>query len=454
MALDPLAALLAGSGIVIIGFIGTLVFEKTKIPDILILIFLGLLLGPINNAFIHFAPLEELTNRDRLEFVTPLFAALALMIILFDGGLNLSFRRVLRRFGVSTLHTLLNFLGAVIAVTAVGIWVFGLPPAVAVLLGSTLGGPSGAIVVGLVRQLRISESTKVVLTLESVLTDVLCVVSVLALVEFIRLGPLNGLTPAFGRLASGFLVAVFTGFGVGIFWLVLLRFLTGKQYGFMLTIAILMVLYAVTEYLGGSGAVASLIFGLILGNYEDFSSKLKLRSQFLADKQFKQFHNEISFVVRTFFFVFIGVTFALDVSSSVPVYSALPLLSETDGTMWLVVAGTIMMFAGIAGVRALVSHGTSTVIAATGRERRVLYAMMARGLAAAVLVSLPFTVADFKDTSSGYYQTLAPYKGLFLNVAFLIIALTVIATTIGVARAERLRGTPLRIAAPIQSADE
>ena len=80
-----LTAFLAIGGIIAIGFAAGLIFDRTRVPDLLILIFLGVLLGPVSTAFfgVSFVPSNV------LEFLTPYFTAVALMIILFDGGLNL-----------------------------------------------------------------------------------------------------------------------------------------------------------------------------------------------------------------------------------------------------------------------------------------------------------------------------------------------------------------------------
>ncbi|MCP8307120.1 MAG: cation:proton antiporter [archaeon] len=72
--------------IVIIGFLGSYLFRKTGIPDVIILILLGALVGPVLN----------LVERSVLISVAPIFAALAITVILFDGGLNLNLYLVLK----------------------------------------------------------------------------------------------------------------------------------------------------------------------------------------------------------------------------------------------------------------------------------------------------------------------------------------------------------------------
>jgi hypothetical protein len=68
---------------------------------------------------------------------------------------------------------------------------------------------------------------------------------------------------------------------------------------------------------------------------------------------------------------------------------------------------------------------------------------MGRGLAAAVLASLPFAIPAFTDPGNPdyglYHNTMAPYEAQFLTIAFLVILLTVITTSAGVVSIERRR---------------
>lgn len=445
-----LTAFVAIGAIIAIGFTATLIFERTRIPDLLILIFLGLLLGPIALTYfgVSFVPPGV------LEVATPYFTALALMIILFDGGLHLRIGQVVRKLGIVGLHTGVAFLLTIFAIALVTRIVLGYDWIVGLLLGAILGGTSGAVVIGIVRALRVSEETKIVLTLESVLTDVVCVVTVLALIELLRGGP--GASPAivFTKLGQAFLIALLFGLAVGLGWIVLLRRLERKPFSYMLTIAVLFVLYAITELSGGSGAMSAFVFGLALGNHEDFEKRLKIRTRFVIDERIKQFHAELSFVIRTFFFVFLGVAFTLQVSGGWRVSTNLPFLSFFNGTFALFMIGVSLIFAAIVGVRVLTARITTALRPKPPAERRVLWSLMGRGLAAAVLAALPFTIPAFTSPGTAgdeYYSALmGPYQTQFLNIAFFIILLTVFVTTVGVVSSERALG---KIAEPRMAAD-
>jgi cell volume regulation protein A len=436
--INALTAFVAIGAIIAIGFAATFIFERTKIPDLLILIFLGVLLGPVALTYfgVVFVP------RGVLEVAAPYFAAVALMMILFDGGLNLPLLQVIRKLGAIGIQTGMAFLATVVTVAYVSVIVLGYDPLVGFLLGAALGGTSSAVVIGVVRALRVGEDTKVVLTLESVLTDVLCVVSVIAIIELIRGGPGTSVWIVFIKLAQAFFVALGIGLAFGIGWLFLLRRASKKPFAYMLTIAMLFVLYGVTESAGGSGAMASFVFGLILGNHEELRKRLRLKGQFVVDERIKQFHAELSFVIRTFFFVFLGIVFTFQFGGGWDVSTGLPLLSLANGTFALLLAGIVAIFLVITGVRIVTARVTAAVLHRPPGERRVLWSLMGRGLAAAVLASLPFTIPAFTTPATpndlAYQSFMAPYEVQFLNIVFFIIILTVVVTTFGAATYSRL----------------
>jgi cell volume regulation protein A len=102
--LDPavLAFLVAGL-VIVLGFLGEEFFKRTSIPDPILLLLFGLLLGPVLNIFSH----------EQLISITPYFAALALIVILFDGGLNMDIRQAIKN---SPRAIVLGFTGFILNV--------------------------------------------------------------------------------------------------------------------------------------------------------------------------------------------------------------------------------------------------------------------------------------------------------------------------------------------------
>ncbi|MFQ6107621.1 MAG: cation:proton antiporter [Thermoplasmata archaeon] len=434
---DVVLGFVAIGAIIFIGFFARLIFEKTKIPDILFLVILGLFLGPF---LINMFEIE-LVPKYTLDLVTPPFAALALAMILFDGGLNLSFELVVRKLKVSLIHTMTAFILTMLTISLVAHFVLGYPITVGLLLGSILGGLSGAIAVTTVRIMRLDEDTRTILILESVLTDVLCIVVSLSIIEYLKGGANSGPEVALGSLVAAFSIAVFIGAVFGIIWLFVLTRLYGKPFSYMITLAALLLLYGGIEYVGGSGAMAALVFGIVLGNKDEFGSFLRTKTKFHLDEKIIQFNSELSFLMRTFFFVLLGLSFSFSITASVDVFSRIPFLSGLDYTSTLFLIGAVLIFVVIVLSRYVNSFLTITLHPKSKDDQMTLTTMMGRGLAAAVLATLAFSIPAFTDPANPgyarYHDLMAPYESQFLNMSFLIILTTVIATTIGVFLSEK-----------------
>lgn len=391
--------------IIFIGFFGALLFVRTRIPDILILISVGLFLGLVLTSFWHY----ELIPQKILLRIAPLFAALALMIILFDGGLELNFDKVLGQLGSTFALTISTFTVSMLTTAIISVGYLKWDVINGLMFGAIIGGTSGAIVVPLVNKMKISDEAKTILTLESVITDVLCVIVVISLIE-IKLAGGTDFTIALKRLASAFSIAIVTGLLFGILWLKVLKALYGKPYSFMITIAALFLLYAMTEKLTGSGAMAALVFGFVLSNRTEITRIFKMKSEFVFDDKIKQFQSELSFFIRTFFFVYLGLMFTIP--------------SYRDKTFFIFLLASILIFMALLIGRSVTVKYTTVVYPAVKRDRSVMWIMLPRGLAAAVLASMPFTMG-------------LPGTEPFMNYAFMIILFTVCAATIGTFVTER-----------------
>ncbi len=450
MALNVLTAFAGIGAIICIGFLGSLLFEKTKVPDILILIFIGLLIGPILKSYN-----VELIPESYLITIAPYFAALALVIILFDGGLNLNLDKVMSQLGITILHTGIGFMGTMFATATICYFVLGITDImIGLLLGCIIGGISSAVVLPIMAGVNAKEDTKTILALESVLSDVLCIVTALILIEVLKGGATNA-GDVIQDLLSTFILAGFIGLLFGLAWLLILKKVHGKPFSFMITIAALLMLYSAVEYIHVSGAIAALVFGLVLSNKDEFKRMFKLNVDFVFDEQIKEFHSEVSFVIRTFFFVYLGLTFTLSLDfvdlAFVPQYPVNLIIPEWIwGTgMYMFIIALAVVFLGLFVVRYVGATATTTIKKDIKEDKSFLYAMIPRGLAAAVLAALPFTIPEFKEslTAAGtplpvdqwtpYYSSIYMYEGLFLNMAFMLIVITVIATTIGIFIIER-----------------
>jgi cell volume regulation protein A len=387
--LDPaVIAFLVAAVIIILGFLGEEFFNRTSIPDSILLLLFGVILGPIFHLFAH----EELLA------ITPYFAALALIIILFDGGLNMDIREAVKNSPRALILGITGWILNVIVTALLTKYLLGWRLLNGLLLGSIVGGGSSIIVIALVRKLKVTEKIETVLSLESILTDVLCTVGAFTAINIILSGEVS-LNSALGSVGIAFGVGILVGLGFGVAWLVILERIKGKPNAYMLTLAMLFLTFVVATNLNGNGALSALFFGLIIGNSRHIGKQLKFRSTISIDNSVRDFHSQISFLIRSFFFVFTGLLFSF--SSYFSVIFGLLLSVIFLGIRFVVVK--------IAAVKSeLSNYGTLMTV------------MFPRGLAAAVLASLPLT--------SG-----VPDSQVFPEIAFIVIITTIIVTTVGVA---------------------
>jgi len=387
--LDPavLAFLVAGL-IIVLGFLGEEFFKRTNIPDPILLLLFGVLLGPVLNVFSH----------EQLISITPYFAALALIVILFDGGLNMNIRQAIKNSPRALILGVSGFILNVLVTALLCKFVLGWRLMNGLLLGSILGGSSSIIVVALTRKLGIGGKTETILSLESILTDVLCTVGAFVAIDIILSGEVS-LQAALGSIALAFGVGIVVGSLVGIAWLNVLERVKGKSNTYMLTLAVLLLTYVVARSLGGTGALSALFLGLIVGNGPTIAKLLKLKYTVSVDESVRGFHGQISFLIRSFFFVFTGLLFSY--SSFVPVLFGLSL-------------AFVFLALRFGAVK------LSFLKASAKDSETLMTVMLPRGLAAAVLASLPLT--------SG-----VPNSQDFPEIAFIVIIVTIVICTVGVA---------------------
>ena len=383
--------LLAAGVVIFLGVAGEAFFKKTGIPDVAFLMILGVIIGPVLG----------IIQPDAVIQIVPYFAALALIIIMFDGGLNLDLKQIIKTAHFSFTLAILGFILSVVIATLAIHYTLDWSWLESILLGSIVGGSSSAIVFGLVRNIRISEETKNMLSFESALTDILSTIIAFILFEAILAGQfdLQILQETIGRAV---VVGLVLGFGVGIPWMYVSTKLGNTQHAYMLTLGVLFVLFFLANSFGESGALTALVFGLMLGNKNHLAGilKFKLPRIELDDPT----HNQLTFLVRSFFFVFVG-------------------LMASIGQFEYVVLGigiTIAIYFG----RRIVSKITLTKKFSL-LDRKVTYSMIPRGLAAAVLATFPITLG-------------LPHAEAYPQIIFFIILSSVIITTIGLGRSKKI----------------
>lgn len=387
--------------IILIGFIGNFIFRKTDIPNIIWLLAIGLAVGPIFN----------LVDPSLFLIISEFFAAVAIIIILFDGGINMDLYKLFRGAPLGVLLTLLAF-SLSVTVTTVFMLALGYPLLSGILLGAIIGGTSSPIIIPIVSKLKgLSEKTKTVLSIESAITDVLCIVVAIAIMQAMSLGGEAGIMSAVRPITVAFSVGIIMGLASGIIWIPLMHRIIKEEFSYVVTLGVLFFLYAGTEFLTGSGALAVLVFGIILGNGRKIFNILKYTNKaFEIDQTTRQFHSLISFFMRTFFFVYLGI-----------------LVSIGDIKYIFIGVVLILLLLAVRGFAILVV--TLKKEEFKTKDKTVMTVMLSRGLAAAVLALLPMSMG-------------LPNTEGFADIAFVIILGTALIPTIGVLIANKISEKP------------
>ena len=263
--------------------------KLTRVPDIIVLLLIGITLGPV----LHWV------NPQSFQSVISVLGTLALILILFEGGLELRLRQALRYFPAGLLLVVLSFGLSLALIALMGRALLHLEWTACLLLGAALGCTSGTIVIPALQQIDTPDPVKVTLTVEASLGEVIAVLLVGSLLKSEQSQSLiQGLATDFSHHIA---ISLAIGFAAGAAWSKLWPKLAGAPYTNILNLGVVLGTYALGDYFKGSGLLTVLIFGVTLANLPRTPHMTRQGARMLA------FHAEFSFLVRSFFFVLLGV---------------------------------------------------------------------------------------------------------------------------------------------------
>ena len=337
------------------------VFERKSIPDVLGLMLLGMLLGPV----------FKFVDPDSFGKMGPLFSNLVLIFILFESGTDLKISEIKSSFkesaGITTLSFLITWLAGFILCKII----FELSWVSCLFIGATLGGTSSAVVVGLVKKIAVKPKTATTLIMESAESDVFTLAIPLGILGFMITGEMEA-SAIISQFISSLVLALIIGIGGAFLWyFIITKIPTLKTTSFS-TPAFLFILYGVAEYLKFSGPLTALSFGIAIGNLQYFEPKIlenifPNKSIMLPQKE-RDFFSEIVFLLRIFFFVYIGIKMQID---------------RIDLLLWGAFITLILFAVRIIAVKIVTSKNSPML------DKSVMSIMIPKGLGAAVIATLP-----------------------------------------------------------------
>ena len=294
--------LLAFGVILAAGTLSGLAARRLQIPDVVVYLLAGILLGP------ELGGLIAIKADSALNQIILVFGA---CYILFDGGASLRLA-VLKQVWITivviaTLGVLVT--GAITAAAAY--WILGVPLIVAVLLGAAIASTDPATLVPVFRQVRIRERVAQTVMSESALNDATGAIATFAVLA-VASGAEFSLGASLADLAKQAGLGLVVG---GLLGYLAALFIAHERMAFLVEWAPLVTLMAVIgAYLGAdnlqaSGFMAVFTFGVVLGNKDALGFVMSEREQARLD----EFIATTALIMRMFIFILLGaqVDFAL-----------------------------------------------------------------------------------------------------------------------------------------------
>lgn len=290
---DELLLLLAG--IMLLGFIGEIAFRKKRIPDMLLLLLIGIL--------IHYSRLIPSNYISLLRTLLPLVGVVALTLIVFGGLLHLD----LQKYGHSVYKgiwiAVADIAFVVGLLTPILFFIFRISLLDSLLIATILSEAAAPFIIPLLSRLKLDDDLSHSIEVETIMNSILNVIGALLVLSIIN--QQTGLANVVGYLFGSISEAIVLGGVIGIIWLIVLKQASAPHY-YIATIAVLFTLWAVSNYIGASAILSIFIFSIIISNSLPISKILKM-SGTVDVSQLNYFNQEITFIILTIFYVYMGI---------------------------------------------------------------------------------------------------------------------------------------------------
>jgi NhaP-type Na+/H+ or K+/H+ antiporter len=364
------------------GIVAISIARHLRLPGIVILLGAGVLLGPDGLGILH---------PDGLGHAALVLVEFAVAVILFEGGLNLDWRR-LRREG-ATIQRLI-WLGSL--VTAAGgmlaaRWILGWDWRLSVLFGSLVVVTGPTVITPLLRRIKVKRKIETVLEAEGVFIDAVGAILAVVALEVVLSPSGSAVAVGFVSIPSRLVGGVIFGFIGGVVIALLLKFRgvvpEGLENVFTLSLALALYQLSIT-IMPETGIPSVIVAGLVVGN---------ARTQVV--RELKEFKEQLTVM-------FIGMLFVL--------LAADVRIAEVTALGWRGLAVVLALMFIVRPVDVLVCTWGGGM---NWREKAFLSWLAPRGIVAAAVASLFYD----RMTAEGIAGA-----GEMRALVFLVIAVTVV----------------------------
>ncbi|HWR59314.1 MAG TPA: cation:proton antiporter [Thermodesulfovibrionales bacterium] len=288
--------LLAFGVILAAGVLSGLVAQKIKVPDVVIFLLVGILLGP---------EVTGLVNIKAESALNQLILIFGSCYILFDGGATLRLK-ILKEVWITIV--VISTVGVLIMTAITGItayYMLGVPLIVALLLGATIASTDPATLVPIFKQVRIKDRVSQTVMSESAFNDAMGAIVTFAVLAVAMGSGEFSIVASLGGLLKQSLLGILSGAILGYAAALLIAH---EKYAFLAEYAPVVTLMAVVgAYLGADGLQASgfmavFVFGIVLGNKDAFGFRMEDGEQ----EKLEEYVLTTAFIMRMFIFILLG----------------------------------------------------------------------------------------------------------------------------------------------------
>ena len=278
------------------GSLSGLLAQRLKVPDVVVFLLTGIVLGP------EVLPMIDISADSALNQLILIFGS---CYILFDGGASLRLS-VLKEVWITLV--VIATIGVLIMTAVTGLaayYILGVPLIVALLLGATIASTDPATLVPIFKQIRIKDRVSQTVMSESAFNDAMG-----AIITFSILGIAMGSGGfSFGKALFDLLWESVLGIVAGgVLGYIAAFVIAHEKYDFLVEYAPLITLMAVIgAYLGAdglhaSGFMAVFVFGVILENKDVFGFRMEDHEE----EKLEEFVLTTSLIMRMFIFILLG----------------------------------------------------------------------------------------------------------------------------------------------------
>ena len=281
--------------VIVAGLIFGKISEIIKMPDVVLFILAGIILGP---------SLLNWINIDKYPVENQLILSFGAAYILYDGGREIDFK-ILNKVKMSV--SLLATAGVLISTVIVGYVaakVFNIPVYYGLLMGSVIASTDPSVLVPLFKSMNISNKLKQTIISESAFNDAAGAVITFSLIGIILGGEFSlsqSVMQLVKSIAGGVLIGVVAGYLSHLF-------VDEKKFGILrdhpaeLMIATVAGAYLISDRFGFSGFMAVFVVGMFCGNKKVFDFWIPEHS-FQTHLRFKEV---FTVLLRMMIFVILG----------------------------------------------------------------------------------------------------------------------------------------------------